>query len=360
MSSQPLNIPVARPKMAEQSNVDPYLKRMHQSGIFTNYGPLVQELELRYSEHLNVRPEQVVITSSGTQALFSLASVMDPSRWIVPDWTFTATGLAVMQSGKDLLFQDVDQKSWRLGIFSKKTEYGYVIVAPFGGKIGLTDLPARSFVIVDAAASLGSKEDLSGLQENQSVMFSLHATKVLGCGEGGIAVCGSTEVAERVRRNINFGFWGDRISLINSTNGKMAEMQAAYALAALDGWIDEQHDWSITHDACHQLSEEYKLDTGPTALDGRNPYWIVDFHSSSAREHVEKVLSEHLVGTKRWWPVPLSDMPAFVNVRHDNAPNSRLLSTTTLGLPCYRGLSDQDVSRISLALRRALNEMPTS
>ena len=68
--------------------------------------------------------------------------------------------------------------------------------------------------------------------------FSLHATKGLATGEGGMVACTNAARIERIGQALNFGFSGSRESRSPSTNGKMSEYHAAVGLAE---WL------AITH-----------------------------------------------------------------------------------------------------------------
>ena len=83
----------------------------------------------------------------------------------------------------------------------------------------------------------------AALPAGWSVVVSLHATKVLGAGEGGIVVFGDVESADRFRAFTNLGFERTRTSERHGVNGKLPEATAAYALAALDGWELEEQQW---------------------------------------------------------------------------------------------------------------------
>lgn len=323
---------------------------MHKSGIFSNGGPLVQELERRYASLLSVHPDQVVATSSGTQALSSLISVMQPELWRIPDWTFSASGLSVIQAGKTPVLVDVNPDTWRLDILEGTVDMGQMIVMPFGNLVEPDTLPGDATLLIDAAASLGNLENLSELGENHAIMYSLHATKVFGCGEGGLAVCGSVQTAERLRMHINFGFNGERKSEIFGTNGKMSEVHAAMALAALDERHTESEEWSRTHKILNEITEEFELETGPTSLDLVHPYWVVDFQNARSRAMAEQIFEKHGIGFRRWWSSPLSEMRAFARYSSQANQNSARLSRIVLGLPCFRDFSANDAESIRMGL----------
>lgn len=343
-------IPVARPLLADVSKVTPYLEQVQASRIYTNNGQLVRNLEFRLAQLLSVSPEQVVVASSGTQALSSLISVMEPTIWEVPDWTFTATGLAVLQAGKDIKLNDVSPESWKISVENQNFEMGTVLVTPFGGLVSPETLPRDKKVIVDAAASLGNFENLSELSPNHAVMFSLHATKVFGCGEGGFVVCGSLDDANQIRKHINFGFSGRRVSEIASVNGKMSEIHAAYALAALDDHQLESKEWLQLHEQAQSVSQSLGLEPGPVKFDTVHPYWVLKFGSEEQLSRAEELLEESNIGSRRWWPTPLSEMPAFKETQFQVNPVSGTLSRQVLGLPCYRGMDRKDFDLVFKAL----------
>lgn len=345
-------IPVAKPLLADVGKVTPYLEQIQSSRIYTNNGQLVRTLERRLAELLCVGPEQVVVASSGTQALSSLVTVMDPIIWEVPDWTFTATGLAVLQAGKDLILKDVSPETWKISFGNLHKGIGTLLVVPFGGLVSPGSLPPNKNIVIDAAASLGNFEDLSGLSKNHAVMYSLHATKVFGCGEGGFAVCGNIDDANEIRKHINFGFSGKRVSEIASVNGKMSEIHAAYALAALDSLREESEEWLWLHKQAKEVSESLGLRGGPVNFNSVHPYWVLRFESENHLSKAEDLLEKSKIGSRRWWPSPLSEMPAFKEITTQENPVSRNLSRQVLGLPCFRGMEQKDFDLVFEAMSK--------
>ena len=95
-------------------------------------------------------------------------------------------------------------------------------------------------LIIDAAASLGGRDEDGGWVggSGDAEVFSMHATKVFGVGEGG-AVFVRKPLAGLVRRTINFGL-ADGVPETLGFNGKLSEVHAAIGLAVLermDGFV---------------------------------------------------------------------------------------------------------------------------
>jgi dTDP-4-amino-4,6-dideoxygalactose transaminase len=315
-------------------------------------------MESSYAEFLGVEANQVVSVANCTLGLQGAASISSAESWLVPDFTFAATGLAVLQSGKRLLLGDVDETNWSLKtehLHELKDDVGVMPVLPFGAAINLNNWQGRKHVIIDAAASLGAQPNLSSLPETWSVAFSLHATKVLPAGEGGLVVFGNAESAERFRMWTNFGFSDRRTSMYAGTNAKMSEIHAAYALASLEDWDAEREEWLCARDLATRACIESELPPRFAPSPGPNPYWIIDCGSAEFRQVLEKHLTVAGIGCRRWWPSALHEMPAFENREVvGSGSTSAHLSQRLLGLPMFRGLRTADVKRIVAVVSECL------
>ena len=226
----------------------PYLERIDRNKWYTNFGPLVLEYESRLAEitGANIKGGQCVTLASGTVALELAIAALDlpkGARVLLPSFTFPATLLAVLRCGLQPVFSDVDKNDWTLTpvIARMALQYGhYALILPvacFG--LALPDQDWDAFtqetgisVIMDAAAALGSQK----VGKTTNAVFSLHATKPLGVGEGGVFATANPDMAERVRRMSNFGFYQEVVDYSIATNAKLSEYSAAVGLAQLERW----------------------------------------------------------------------------------------------------------------------------
>jgi dTDP-4-amino-4,6-dideoxygalactose transaminase len=339
--------------------VEPYLKQMDASHVYSNFGPLVRQVEIRFADFLQIDPAHVVSCANATLALAGCMQTLPRNQWLLPDWTFAATGHAAASSGKQFLFRDVSWSNW----YVKPEEadrvisdsVGLVSVVPFGTPVDLSSTVGFECGIVDAAASLGNATDMQPIPAGWAVVFSLHATKVLGCGEGALVAFGSTTAAANFRSWTNFGFQGSRVSMIQATNAKMSEVHAAYALAALDQWPDERQQWMDAQEVASDVMFSLGLTGVPTTFVGVSPYWMVEFETSELTRHAEQALGRVGVQTRRWWPEPLSEMPPFSAHSDVLTPVSRDISRRVLGLPMYRGLPNEVGSIVRQSLEPLLS-----
>ena len=345
-------VPVMRPKLPRADQVLPYLHRMDRTGTYANRGPLVEELESRYADYLGVDPGLVAATSNATVGLTGALVAGGTRRWLVPDFTFPAPALAALAAGFSLSLADVSLDDWQLKVppDHDEVDVGLLPVLPFGTPVDIGRWPSSRAVVVDAAASLGSSRGrLGGLPTRWSVVFSLHATKVLPAGEGGLVVFGDRARADAFKQWCNFGLGADRGSLIPGTNGKMSEVSAAYALTSLDLWETEKLEWATAQGLMTEALRDVDGLSHFSAPGRATPYWIARFDTARRCDASAASLGARQVGFRRWWK-PLHAMPAFASCERHGVAASVELARTTLGLPMYRGLSAQDADRVRSAL----------
>jgi len=347
-------LPVMRPLLPRAESVLPYLRRIDASRIYANRGPLVHELEARYAQFLGVDQGQVVTAPSATTGLIGAISVAPPTEWFVPDFAFPAPALAVLAAGASATLVDVSSTDWQMDIAKANFTPAAALlpVLPFGAPIEFDRWPA-STVVVDAASSLGSSKDqLADLPSQWTVVYSLHATKVLAAGEGGLVVFGDAQRAERFRQWANFGFLDGGQSALQGQNAKMPEVSAAYALASLDSWPEEEQEWIDAQSlASTALSGMAGIRQRPGAVTP-HPYWIVQFESPTQCDAVSKSLAESGIESRRWWGA-LHTMPAFAHCEHDGLSEADHLARTTLGLPMSRSLTQAEAESVRAAIMRA-------
>lgn len=349
-----------KPKLATFEQVAPFLQRIDQSNIYSNHGPLVRELEEEYSKYLQVDKDLVVALSNATLAIQGLVSISKNSDWIVPDYTFSATGLAVLNANRNLHICDVNLVDWKLNvdlITGRQKEYGIIPVMPFGAQIDFSPYIDFEDVIIDAAASLGAvPPKFSKMRNSWAVVYSLHATKVLGAGEGAIVVCGNEAQADSLRAWSNFGFSVDRTSDIQGTNAKMSELNAAYGLYSLRNKDFEKEEWLKSQEYVVDHAKDRSWISLVNVSPQFHPYWIASFKNKQEKSMIADILMKEGIQTREWWSRPLSQQQAFLGSRFMSKDDiARKLSSMHLGLPMFRGLQNEQVYRVTSLIENALS-----
>lgn len=338
-------IPVSKAKGPNPEIAFDYLEKSYKAQHFSNFGPLVGELEERLAIRLGVRFEQVVVFSSATVAIGAALATSQMKKARVPDLSFVATLSAIQQAGLDPIVDDVDEHYWMLS--SPETlepNIANVPVLPFGAvNHELLRSPRPYPQVIDAAASLGGNWDLGGMSENAAIAFSFHATKPLGAGEGGVAVFGSEDWAKEARRWSNFGLNKERKIDKLGINGKMSEFQAAFCLSALDTWKTEEGEWRTANERALDISNRLKIETLLSSQkDNISNYWIARINDEHVDGQViQTFFANRNIGLRFWWNNSLGEITGQTPGR-----NSAYFRGSYVGLPMFRDMSDLEFSSI--------------
>lgn len=359
------------PDLPCPESIAPFLARMHERHWYTNFGPLVQELESKVRNLIPcVAPSgaQVLATASGTLALelaVRLLGLPVGRRVLLPSLNFPAAAHVLVNAGLVPLFTDVDAHSGVLTpdiarqILTHVSAAAVVPVAAFG-----QPLPSESWdqfyettgvpVIIDAAPALGHHV----VGRHVTVVFSLHATKPFGIGEGGLLASANDGFIQRGRQACNFGYRNARVTGIG-LNAKMSEVHAAVGLAQYERWSWLQSErsrlWSTYMD---QLGHIEGI-CPPKGFDKGNQA-VLQLRLPCAARPVAKDLAYAGIETRQWYCPPLHQQPAFADVQRINPQGTRDLTITdelarvSLGLPFHTRLSPADIARVCDALDQAV------
>ena len=364
----PVEIPVLRPRLPTADKLAPWLQAIDASRYYSNFGPLTQELERKIAARVGADEKGVVTVSNGTVALQLALNAEgiepgDKTLCLMPSWTFIATACAAWQAGMIPYFVDVDPRTWALDpdaviseIIGAPGRVGAVmVVAPFGSPVDpdrwlqVREQMGRP-VVIDAAAGFDSTR--AGAL---ATMVSLHATKGLGVGEGGVIASTDADLVRRIRSLTVFGFSDDRISLLRGTNAKLSEYAAAVGLASLDEWEENRAEYArmkaVWAEALRALPgvELAPGSAGPHESTTFNVLlpgpWAASVKASLASEGID---------SRQWWGLGCHTHPAFAGCPRGPLPVTERLAASSLGLPFYLGLRDDQIHRIVGALGRAL------
>lgn len=364
MSVQSLpNVPVMRPQLPTAEQLQPYLERIDAARYYSNYGPLVRELEAAFAAHFRVTPDRVALVNNGTVALSAAlvaAGARPGSKCLLPSWTFVGSAAAAWAANLVPHFVDVDPETWMLDLEGVKrradlSEVGAVmIVSAFGSPVDTascdrftdeTGIP----VIIDCAASFDTVATVPTAAPGRSpIMISLHATKVLGTGEGGLVISTDETFVRRLNQVCNFGVWDSPAGQILGYNGKMSEYNAAVGLAFLKNWPARRARLAALTDRYANL---LRTKPGINILPSFGSGWVSCYCNIAPklRDFNQNIqaLSNIGVETRRWWQSGVHVQPAYRNFPRDPLPHTERLAERVFGLPFFHDLSDFDFERVA-------------
>ncbi|MFC4076063.1 aminotransferase class I/II-fold pyridoxal phosphate-dependent enzyme [Salinithrix halophila] len=248
-----MKIPFLRPSLVRKEKWAYYLTQIDESRIYSNYGPLNNRFERRVlQQHFGGQGAVTTVNNATTGLMLAISqSRRRGGKYaLMPSFTFPATPLAAIWCGLIPYFVDIRPDDWcmdeeLLEQVLKKLGDQVAVVVPYA--VFGTDLKLDTYrqlhrngipVVVDAASSFGTTGEKGqfGCGFPGMVVFSFHATKSFGIGEGGLVYSGNPSLVDEVRQAGNFGFSPDREVTMQGLNSKMSEYVAAIALATLDAF----------------------------------------------------------------------------------------------------------------------------
>jgi dTDP-4-amino-4,6-dideoxygalactose transaminase len=344
-------IPVMKPSLPQAESLLNLLSEIDDNNIYSNYGPLSRRLQEEYSKYLDIAVDHIVPIVNATLAIQGALQILDQKEWVLPDYTFSATAHAALGANKSISLCDVDRRSMKMKVPDEfeRRQYGALPVMPFGAPIIFEEWNGFNSLVIDAAASLGAPyPKFSTMPRDSMVVFSLHATKVLGAGEGALVICENASHAKKLRAWSNFGFDGSRISDIAGTNAKMSEYSCAVALSSILNFRTEKVQWENALELIRKAEFPGHLRTAVDGYMGFRPYWIIQTADSKKKIELSAYLSANGVESRSWWSSRISDMPAFSRLKKLHlTENAKFLAETQLGLPLWKGISENEISLIS-------------
>ncbi len=209
-------------------------------------------------------------------------------------------------------------------------------------------------VIYDAAHAFGCATE-KGMIGNfgDCEVFSFHATKFFNTFEGGAIGTNNDELADRIRKIINFGFSGaDRVEHIG-TNAKMPEISAAMGIsvfAKLDEIVDQNRRNHQQYFCRLGRIPGLRLMPYDRQLKSNWQYVVVEIDPEEfgfSRDEVMAHLHAARIGARRYfYPGCHRAAPYRDSARRGDLRNTDQLCQTVLCVPTGSSISTDDINRV--------------
>lgn len=247
------------PEIPARSKWERYYNKAVEANWYTNYGPVNRELSERLEANYGRTNESVVLAANATSALSACLIAEGINGLVIcPAFTFIATSSAIIGANCTPFIVDVDEKTGVVSPDVLETAIqisgarAAILVAPYGLKTDFRDHAEvcqryGAMLVIDNAAGLGIPRtdfDETAPWENVREVFSLHATKPFGIGEGG-AIFSPRFRQNQLKSALNFGI-RDSLEVAEKQpswgiNGKLSEVHAAIGLAVADNMAERVH-----------------------------------------------------------------------------------------------------------------------
>jgi dTDP-4-amino-4,6-dideoxygalactose transaminase len=357
-----------RPTLPPPDKWLPYLQEAYSAQYFSNFGPVhtrfAEALTKRYGAEDRIALPVCNCTAGLTAALLALGI---HGRVAMPAFTFSAPAHAIVGAACTPVFCDIDRETWEMSpecldeLLTRDRISAVLHVRAFGLCRDLSPIEAVCLrhgvpLIVDAAGSLGgvSTSGRAVGHAGRFEVFSLHATKTFGIGEGGV-VFGHPDDVKQVRRVINFGQDGGDILAVG-LNGKMCEMQAAVGLSVLDD-IDRRIETRAAAAAIYcKLLQGDALRIRHASNPGLPPWsaYPIELESRDALESLKGSLAAY-IETRKYYSPALHCSSAFA--ASVDLPVTDALAGRILCLPIYSDMTREESQHVCRVLSDSIAPM---
>lgn len=351
------------PLLPEPERLIPDIREALESKWLTHDGPFVRRLELAMTEFLDA-PHVVAVSSATAGLMVAVRALGWRGEVITPAFGFAGTAHALTWAGCRPVLAEVNRTTFTMDPTSVERlagpdTAGVLPVDVYGVPANLDSLrmaaPDASFV-VDAAHSIGS--EVVARTEPAVRVYSLHPTKTLVAGEGGLLATSDGALAERMRRLANFGFDQDQDADSIGLNAKLPELSAILAyhqIELLPRTIAGRSAWDRAYREALTVVPGISFQEHPSGARSNYQYTpvVIDRESfGRSRDYVAAELRRRGIVTRPYFWPPIHRMRAYAGrLRTDNLAWTERLSASVLCLPVHPGEPPAAASEIGELIR---------
>ena len=369
-----ISIPLTRPYF-DGDEIE-QVRQVLDSG-WVAQGPKVKEFEEKSAQRLGARHAVSVANCTAALHLSLLAlGIKEDDEVLVADYTFPATGHAVLFCKAKPVFVDIDPKTYTIDpnlIEEKITPKTRAIIPVhiFGQPADMDAIMQIAQrhglkVVEDAACAFGARyKDRFAGTIGDIGCFSFHARKGITTGEGGMVVTGDGELAEKIRRLSVFGMvsaWKREGTVVSPEfvdlgyNYKLSDITAAVGVAQLQK-LDRFIAWR------RSLAEYWddklkKMDLIEPPYVDKDALHIYQSYVALVDERVERnQLMQRLLeqGIQTQIGTYASHIQPVYN-SGQKCPKSLDVFNRSLALPLYYALKEEEIDFAAIRLEKALKE----
>ena len=366
-------IPINKPwlDLDEKNEIMNVLDESALTSAAKDGGKRVRDFELQLRNYLKAK--HVIAVNSGTAALYAAliaAEIKNDDEVLIPSFTFVATANSVVALGAKPIFVDIKKDDYTIDasdLEAKITNKSKAIVPVhlYGHPCAMDEISELADkyslkIIEDACQSVGStfKKKQTGTLGLMGC-FSMYASKVLTCGEGGAISTNSDDLAEKLKMIRNHGMVDGYDTRVFGLNLRLPEISAAIAMAQtkrLPKMLDSRRtNAELMSRTLRSITNKLKIKL-PEETDGKKFNWYlytVAFEDSRLREKIKEKMLNDGIGATVYYDPPVHKTPYYRHMAVDSYKNGNgYLSKTewssehVLSLPVHPFVTEQDIGKM--------------
>ncbi|MBM3316155.1 DegT/DnrJ/EryC1/StrS aminotransferase family protein, partial [candidate division WOR-3 bacterium] len=348
-------------------------------GLFLTTGPLTRAFEQTFAALFGAR--HCVGLSSCSAGLFLTLKgwgIGQGDKVVVPAMTFVATANAVLHTGAEVVFCDVDPKTGLIDLeqasnllWRNRTIRAVIPVHLYGQMVDMKALRAiadqyHAKILEDAAHCVeGERDGIRPSVFGDAAAFSFYATKNLTCGEGGAVATGDPQLAEylaqarlhgmsqsALERHAHYQHWDMDFP---GYKANMSDIQAALLIPQLGGIrqrLARREEIARRYEEAFAAAGVEFPETVPLATHARHVFTI--WAPDGRRDELLARLQADGVGVVvNYRPVHLTSFyRRCYGCCEGMFPAAETIGRRTVSLPLYPGLTDAEVDYVCRSVIR--------
>ena len=368
---KPLKIEFYRHNISEQDikNVTRVLK-----SIFLSTGKVVDDFEKSFAAYLGCN--NVVGTTSCTNSMQLSLEAFGIGRGdqvITTPLTFVATSNAILHSGADPVFVDVESETGNMDAdlieraITPKTK-AILPVHLYGQMADMKKIRKIADrhnlkVVEDAAHCIeGERDGIKPGQLGDAACFSFYATKNITCGDGGAIALNDEETSKTLKKM--------RLQGLEQSAYERYEKKFSSPDMTVDGWKYNMNNlqaallvgqlsrieklWQRREEICQKYEKAFTDIPGlnfPKTMPGvKNARWsFTIWVNPRKKDEIQEKLKKKGIPTTNQWSLPVHLMTFYrkkYGYKPGDFPNAEAISKRTITLPLYPKLKNQEVDFI--------------
>jgi len=342
-------------------------------------GFYVKEFEKKFSKFVDCK--YGVTTTSGTTALHLACSTLGISKddqVIVSSSTNMACAFAIDYCGAIPIPIDIEKETWQINVkevekkINNKTK-AIMVVHLFGHPVDMDPILiiAKKYnlkIIEDCAEAHGVEYKGRKVGSIGDIgTFSFFSNKTITCGEGGMIVTNSDELAEKARslKNLAYGKINKFIHEDVGFNYRMSNINAALGLGQFENIDNVFREKIRIYKRYKKKLENIRGINVPIIRDWVTKYimWVFNIYLDEnfpiSRDELVLRLKEKNIETRDAF-VPINKQPVLVQkyklFNENSCPNANYIMDHGLYLPSGNNILDSDIDFICSEIIKISNE----
>jgi perosamine synthetase len=370
-------IPINKPWIGEEERYEVMhvLEENALTSAAKDGGKRVRDFESLLRDHLKVK--HVIAVNSGTTSLYAAllaAGVKQGDEVLLPSFTFVATANSIVAAGAKPVFVDINKDDFtidvsRLNAKITKKSKAIIPVHLYGHPSDMDEIielcNTHSLdLIEDACQSLGSvyKKKQTGTMGMMGC-FSLYASKVLTCGEGGAIATDDDNLADNLKMIRNHGMVEGYDTRVFGLNFRLPELSAAVAKAQMNKlpkMLDlRRQNAELLTEMLFPIVDKSKIKVPQETQEKKFNWYLytIAFEENNMRDKIKEKMINDKIGVAIYYKPPVHKTPYYDRLISSDKNNNNLDKTEwasehVLSLPVHPSVTDQDIERMVESIKK--------